>query len=66
MRFSKLTLKLNIVRYFQWRESWTYDEDDGFARYAEEDAARRKELGITEADEADWRYARANETLRAF
>lgn len=64
--FSKLTAAMMKVAYFQWRDSWTYDEEDGYAQYIEEDRERRLITGITDADETEWRELRAKDAKGEF
>jgi hypothetical protein len=52
-----------VTNYFEWREQLSYDEDDGLARYATEDAERRFEWNITDADDERWKLSKEQATL---
>lgn len=55
--------QVKVKGYFKWREALMYDEDDGYIRFADEDAERRGQFGITDEDERQWETRQAASDL---
>ena len=51
MNMGKMIAK---VRYYEWRDRQTPNENGELDHYAEEDADRRKALNITDEDDREW------------
>ncbi len=49
------------IRYFEWRDNLTPDENGCLDQYVDEDNERRVKLGITDADEKEWSALKAKE-----
>lgn len=48
----RLSLRLDKLAYYQWRESWTgYEDCDS---YIDEDRQLRNDLKITQDDDINW------------